>query len=128
MDVLQLLPRHDRPKTFSDDDWDSVIAKTSIIREAEHGQIEMNAFGRGYTYRSDNGFEGEDRFTLQTTYKGQQFIIHYRIDILPEEDASFAWEKDCNKPPFTYPKPSSSLFNNLLDYQRTSDILSTGLG
>jgi hypothetical protein len=107
MDILPLLPRND---TFNHDDWHMVMAAATILQQAEHGQVEVNASGNGYTYRpAADDFEGEDRFTLQTAYEGQQFILRYRVYVSPLNDPNWSTERDCTKPPFI-PFIDSSVF------------------
>jgi hypothetical protein len=70
-DVLQTLPRKDRPKTRSWDIEKSVAEETTIVHSPKHGEIEEPHLAKGmavFTYRPNDGFDGEDRFTLQTVY------------------------------------------------------------
>jgi hypothetical protein len=102
-DVLQTLQRKDRPKTRSLDIVSSVSEATTIVNSPKYGKIESPPGDIAFTYRPDDGFEGEDRFTLKTVYNGRVFILRYRINVLVG-DVSFAWESDCSKPPFSNPK------------------------
>jgi hypothetical protein len=101
MDIIELLPKSDRPKTLSQDDWHSVVERTGIVHQPKHGLLENSI---EVIYRPDEGFEGEDRFTLRTVYEGQQFTLHYRVYV--SFTKALGPTHDCSKPPFANSKIS----------------------
>jgi hypothetical protein len=84
MDVFRLVPKKDRPRTFDDSITAPLMAATEITRQGKHGRVE-GPFGVVYVYQSNEGFEGKDRFTLQSTYGGRRFTLNYRIFVSPDE-------------------------------------------
>jgi hypothetical protein len=106
-DVILALPIKDQPTTISSDVERSVMAAAVFVQQPKHGSIRLDT-SISFVYRPDEGFEGEDRFTLQTVYEGRQFTLHYLIDVSPVGDPSWSSEDDCSKPPFVKPSTSRS--------------------
>jgi hypothetical protein len=100
MDVLQVLPPKDRPLALDGELWRSAAATATITQQPKHGQVEISVSGYGYTYQPNDEFEGEDRFTLQTVYEEQRFMLHYRVYVFPVDDAGEPSNNDCSKWPF----------------------------
>jgi hypothetical protein len=107
-DVFRVVPGEDRPATFDKAVTAPLVAATTITRQAEHGQIKGPS-GTSYFYLPNQGFEGEDQFTLQSIYKGQTFTLNYRIFVSADEsklNRHSNWPRergqrsDCEKPPF----------------------------
>jgi hypothetical protein len=100
-DIVELLPEKDRPKMHSEITDASKLAGTKIIRQPKHGQVELD--GTRLTYTPHEGFEGKDRFAIQTVYKGQQFTLRYQVDVTFDDPSWNGGDEDCNAPPFKYP-------------------------
>jgi predicted Zn-dependent protease len=94
--LLRTLPRGDYPQRISLDLLNSVSEATTVVKRPRYG--ELRASGIEYIYRSAEGFEGEDYFTLQTMYEGQTFTLNYRVLVFGGADWSS--KHDCAKPPF----------------------------
>ena len=105
-DLFRVVPKKDRPRTFDDSITLPVMASTKILQQGARGKVK-GPFGVIYLYEPNEGFEGEDRFTLQSAYKGQQFTLNYRIAVSPDEPKpernwyrTRGMRSDCEKPPF----------------------------
>jgi hypothetical protein len=98
-DVFTVSPGKDRPRTLDNAFAAPLMAAATIARQAEHGQV-TGPFGIGYVYRPNEGFEGEDRFTLQTIHKGRMLTLNYRIIVSADDKTKAGRYINCKKPPF----------------------------
>jgi hypothetical protein len=105
-DVFKVTPRKDRPGTWDHAVMAPLMAAATIVRQAEHGRV-TGPFGVDYVYQPNEGFEGEDRFALQTIYRGQTFTLNYRILVSVSDKTRAGRYINCKKSPF---KESTSWF------------------
>ncbi|MCH4888813.1 LPXTG cell wall anchor domain-containing protein [Acidaminobacter sp. JC074] len=95
-EVIEVVTKEDEPVSGEVEEAEDLEVET----EPEHGSVEVDENGK-WTYTPDEGYEGDDAFTIKvTTPEGEEEIIYIEIDveetpqgavILPQTGQSMPW-------------------------------------